>query len=62
MSFSGTSNHSGALQVVFYKLQTQKLEKQNTKRPCNRPAKIPTSSPVSLEVLQVKPEGGVGIK
>lgn len=62
MNFSGTSAWRGTLQVVFHKLQTQKLEKQNTKRPCDRPAKIPTPSLVSLGRLQVKPAGEVGIK
>lgn len=46
----------------IFKLQAQALEKQNTKGPCNRPAKLSTPRPVSLGILQVEPEGEVGIK
>lgn len=52
---SGSSAQRGALQVECHKLRTQKLEKQNTEGPGDRPAKVPTSSPVAPGRLLTQP-------
>lgn len=60
MNFNSASAERGALQVGVRKVQTQKLEKQNTRRPRDAPTRIPPPSP--LGGVQVKRVGDMGIK